>query len=153
MSPLTLSRRSLLPTVANDLFDTGTLFSPRLFDFNGDFPEMDFAVRMPSVNIVENTKDFKIHMAAPGMEKKDFKIEIDSDMLTISAEKKEETKEEKENYTRKEYSYNGFSRSFRLPENCMSDKIDAKYENGILHLSLPKKEVAVTKPTKQIKVS
>ena len=153
MSTLTLSRRGLLPKIANDLFDTGSFFTPRMFDFNGDYPEMDFAVRMPSVNIIENTKDFKIEMAAPGMEKKDFKIEMDNDMLTISAEKKEETKEEKENYMRKEYSFNAFTRTFRLPENCIADKIDAKYDNGILHLILPKKEVKVTKPSKEIKVS
>lgn len=153
MSTLTLSRRSLLPKFANDLFDTGNFLSPRMFDFNGDFPEMDFAIRMPSVNILENTKDFKIEMAAPGMEKKDFKIEIENDLLTISSEKKEEMKEEKDNFMRKEYSFSSFSRSFRLPENCIPDKIDAKYDNGILHITLPKKEVKISKPAKEIKVS
>ena len=153
MSTLTLSRKNLLPKFANDLFDTGNFLNPRMFDLNSDFPEMDFAIRMPSINIIENTKDFKIEMAAPGLEKKDFKNEIDDDMLIISAEKKEEQKEEKENYRRKEYSYSTFSRSFRLPDNCLSEKIDAKYDNGILHLTLPKKEVKITKPTKEIKVS
>ena len=153
MSTLTLSRKNLLPKFANDLFDTGNFLNPRMFDLNSAYPEMDFAIRMPSVNIIENTMDFKIEMAAPGMEKKDFKIEIDNDMLTISAEKKEEQKDEKENYMRKEYSFSKFTRSFGLPENCLHEKIDAKYDNGILHLTLPKKEVKITKPTKEIKVS
>ena len=79
------------------------------------------------------------------MEKKDFKIALDNGMLTISAEKKEESKEEKENFTRREFTFNRFSRSFRMPDNCLPDKIDAKYENGLLLLTLPKKEITITK--------
>lgn len=149
----TLARRSLLPTLASDLLDTSSFFSPSIWDMNGDFFDLNLATNVPSVNIIENGKDFKIDMAAPGLEKKDFKVEVDNGILTISAEKKEETKEEKENYTRREYSYNSFSRSLRLPDNCLPEKIDAKYENGVLRLAIPKKEVAVTKPAKQIKVS
>ena len=101
----------------------------------------------------EREKEFRIELAAPGLEKKDFKVEVLNGNLTISAEKKEEKKEETKNYRRKEFSYNSFSRSFTLPDNCMHDKIDAKYENGILHLTLPKKEITVSKPKKEIKVS
>lgn len=153
MSALTLKRRSLLPTITSNFFNGGSLLSPNFFDIDSDFLDFDIADRIPSVNIKENTKDFAIEMAVPGMEKEDFKISIENDMLNISSEKEEEKREENENYTRKEYAYNSFSRSFRLPENCLSDKIDAKYEKGILHVSIPKKEVTIKKTPKEIKVS
>ncbi len=138
------------PSVSNELFDTG--FFPRMWDFTNDFGGSDWATNVPSVNIVENTKDFRIELAAPGLEKKDFKIAMENGMLVISAEKKEEIKEEKENFMRREFSYNKFTRSFRLPENCLTEKIDAKYENGVLRLILPKKEMTMAKPVKEIKV-
>jgi HSP20 family protein len=138
------------PTLTSDLFDTG--FFPRLWDFS-DFIGSDWAMNAPSVNIAENENSYKIELAAPGLEKKDFKIAVNNGMITISAEKKEEKKEEKDNYVRREFSYNTFTRSFRLPENCLTDKIDARYDNGVLCLMLPKKEVTVTKPVKEIKVS
>jgi HSP20 family protein len=153
MSALTVSRRSLLPTWTSDLFDTGKFFSPSFMDIESDFPTLEFAARIPMVNIIENTRDFKIEMAAPGMEKKDFHVSVENDMLIISSEKKEEIKEKKENYTLKEFSFSSFKRSFRLPENCLPEKIDAKYENGILKFTLPKKEVVVSKPVKEIKIS
>jgi HSP20 family protein len=146
-----LKRESLLPTWANDLFDTGKIFGPRLFDFDGD--GSDFARRVPSVNITENEKEFKIEMAASGLERKDFKVEVENGVLCISSEKEEESNEEKKNYTRREYSYNSFSRSFTLPDNSLPEKINAKYENGVLNITLPKKEVTVSKPAKEIKVS
>lgn len=141
------------PTLMTDLFAPGFLNNPRVFDFNGDFFGADWATNVPSVNIAENDRYFKIELAAPGLEKKDFKITIENEMLTISAEKQEEKKEEKENYMRREFSFNKFTRSFRLPENCFSDKIDAKYDNGVLCLTLPKKEVMMTKQSKEIKVA
>jgi len=146
-----LKRDNLFPTWSNDLFDTGRFLSPRLFDFSGD--AFDFANRVPSVNITENEKEFKIEMAAPGLERNDFKVEVEDGVLCISSEKEKESKEEKKNYTRREYSYNSFSRSFTLPDNSSPDKIDAKYENGVLNITLPKKEVTVSKPAKEIKVS
>lgn len=97
---------------------------------------------IPAVNITENKDDYKVSLAAPGMKKADFNIDVDGNMLTISSEK-EETKEDKEKkFTRKEYSYSSFSRSFTLPEEVMREKIEAKYEDGVLHLVLPKKEEA-----------
>lgn len=144
-----LKRESLLPTWTSDLFETGKFFGTRLFDGDG----FDFAKRVPSVNITENAKEFKIEMAAPGLERKDFKVEVENGVLCISSEKEEESKEEKKNYTRREYSYNSFSRSFTLPDNSLPDKINAKYENGVLNITLPKKEVTVSKPAKEIKVS
>jgi HSP20 family protein len=107
----------------------------------------------PSVNISETDKEFKIELAAPGLKKEDFKVAVDKGILTISSEKQTEKTEEKKNYWKKEFSYNQFSRSFQLPENTLADKIDAKYENGILNVILPKKEVSVAEPQKEIKVS
>jgi HSP20 family protein len=146
-----LKRESLFPRWTSDLLDTGKFLSPRLFDFDGD--GFDFANRVPSVNVTENEKEFKIEMAAPGLERKDFKMEVENGVLYISSEKEEESKEEKKNYTRREYSYNSFIRSFTLPDNSLPDKINAKYENGVLNITLPKKEVTVSKPAKQIKIS
>ncbi|HNT80772.1 MAG TPA: Hsp20/alpha crystallin family protein [Bacteroidia bacterium] len=150
MANLTLSRKRLRPTWKSDLFDTEDFFSPRLWDFSGDF---DFANRVPSVNITENEQEFKIEMAAPGFERKDFKVEVENGVLCISSEKEEESEEKKKNYTRMEYSFNSFSRSFALPENSLPDKINAKYEKGVLNIVVPKKEVTVSKPVKEITVS
>lgn len=144
---------NLFPRVVNDLMETGTMFSPDLLDFNNNLMNWDFSVKVPSVNITETETDYKIEMAAPGLEKKDFKIEVENKVLVISSEKEVEKKEEDKNYKRREFSYSSFSRSFQLPEDILSDKIDAKYENGILKLSVPKKETTVTKPRKEIKVS
>jgi HSP20 family protein len=108
---------------------------------------------LPSVNIKENTDAFYVEVAAPGFEKSDFKIEIDNDMLTISSEKRinEEVKED-ERITKSEFSYQSFTRSFTLPELVEDDKITAKYNNGILSLTIPKKEEAKPKPIKQIEI-
>ena len=104
---------------------------------------------MPAVNITENSNHYIVSLAAPGLKKDDFKIDIDGNMLTISAEKEEkkeeeeEKKEEKdEKITRKEYSYSSFSRTFTLPEDVKQDAIDARYEEGVLNIRLPRKEDA-----------
>jgi len=143
---------NLFPRVVNDLMETGSMFSPDFLDFN-NLQNWDISSKLPSVNITESDTEFKIELAAPGLDKKDFKIEVEDKVLTISSEKEEETKEEKENYKRREFSYRSFSRSFQLPADILSEKIDAKYENGVLKLSVPKKEVSVSKPKKEIKVS
>ncbi|MEQ8575879.1 MAG: Hsp20/alpha crystallin family protein, partial [Fulvivirga sp.] len=96
-----------------------------------------------SANVIEDDKEFKIELAAPGMKRDDFKVDIVNNKLTISSEKKDEKEEVNENYTRKEFSYNSFSRAFILPESVEVDKIEASYKDGILKLDLPKKpEVA-----------
>jgi HSP20 family protein len=101
-----------------------------------------FSSHLPAVNVKETDKTYEINLAAPGLEKTDFKIDLNGNMITISAEK-EKTEEEKEDgFTRKEYNFNSFSRSFTLPEDTVADKIDANYVNGELRLSLPKKEGA-----------
>ncbi len=110
---------------------------------------------IPTVNIKETDDAYQVEMAAPGMVKDDFKIELNNDILTISSEKKEETNEkENEQFTRREFSYQSFSRAFSLPANVVdSDKIAAKYNDGILSITIPKKEEAKPKPAKQIAIS
>lgn len=144
---------SLLPSIVSDFFDGDDFFAPSIFNLDSDWNTFRVGKQIPSANITENPKDFVIELAAPGLEKKDFKVETDNNMLTISAEKKTEEKKETKNYSRKEFSYNSFSRSFNLPENSLPDKIAAEYQNGVLKLTLPKKEVAVVTPKKEIKVS
>jgi|SRR6185312_3739544 len=146
MATLVKRNNTLFPTLVNDLFDTD------FFNFDNDFMKLK-SINAPSVNVSETDKEFKIEMAAPGLEKKDFKVTIDKGLLSISSEKETEKTEEKKNYWRKEFSYNQFSRSFQLPDNTVTDKIDAKYDNGILSVVLPKKEVTVSNPKKEIKVS
>lgn len=137
---------SLFPTSVSDLFDTD------FFNFDNGFLKLGTSLT-PSVNVSETDKEFKIELAAPGLEKKDFKVSIEKGILTISSEKETEKTEEKKNYWKKEFSYNQFSRSFQLPDNSVTDKIDAKYDNGILTIALPKKEVTMASPKKDIKVS
>ena len=97
---------------------------------------------VPNVNVVENKDDYQISVAAPGLKKSDFNIDVDGNMLTVSCEK-EETKDEKDSrHTRREYNYSSFSRSFTLPDEIVKDKIEATYEDGVLKLNLPKKEEA-----------
>lgn len=142
---------NLFPRLVNDFFEND-LFNYGLTDFNNGFFRNREAF-VPSVNISENNKDFTIEMAAPGLEKKDFKIELENGYLVVSAEKKNEEKEEKSNYCRREFSYQSFSRSFIIPDNSLPDKIDAHYQDGILKLTLPKKEVTISSPKKEIKVA
>jgi len=108
---------------------------------------------LPAVNIKETDDSFELEVAAPGMKKDDFKVEVDNNMLTISSEKEVQNEEKENSYTRKEFSYQSFYRSFNLPENKVDgNKITAKYTDGILHLMLPKREEAKIQPTKMIKV-
>lgn len=107
----------------------------------------------PAVNISEDDKVYGVEVVAPGFQKGDFKVKVDDDMLTISAESKFEKQEpgNGREYTRREYSYNSFTRSFRLPENVKDDSISASYQDGILKLELPKSKVQV-KATKEITI-
>jgi len=108
---------------------------------------------LPAVNVKENDNEYLIEVAAPGMRKEDFKIDYDNGRLTISSELKEEKKQDDDRYTRREFSYQSFQRSFTVPENLVDgEKIHAKYNDGILHLTLPKREEVKPKPVKQIKI-
>jgi HSP20 family protein len=148
---MTLLRRSdLLPDWANFVND---FFNTDLSDWSRRHFS-DTNTTLPAVNIRENNDAFVVEMAAPGMAKDDFKIELNNDLLTISSEKKHENEtKEGETYTRREYSYQSFSRSFTLPNTVDAEKISAKYENGILSIAIPKKEEAKPKPVKQISIS
>lgn len=110
---------------------------------------------IPLVNIKETNGNFEVEMAAPGMRKNDFKVELDGNVLTITSEKRDENEvKEDERYTRREFSYQSFQRSFQLPKEVVdADKIEAKYDNGVLRLVVPKKEEAKAKPPKMIQIS
>ncbi|MGN6804130.1 MAG: Hsp20/alpha crystallin family protein [Ginsengibacter sp.] len=134
-----------------------------LFDdfFNRDFFNWglsnfsDTNTTVPGVNVKETKDNFEVEVAAPGMNKKDFKIQLDGNLLTISSERSDRREEnnEDEKYSRKEFSYQSFQRSFTLPKDVVDeDKIEAKYENGLLHLVIPKKEEAKQKPPRQIQI-
>ncbi|MEO9513876.1 MAG: Hsp20/alpha crystallin family protein [Flavobacteriaceae bacterium] len=107
---------------------------------------------VPAVNIKDNTAGFELELAVPGLKKDDFKVEIDNDILTISSEITSENKETKDNYTRREFSFTSFKRAFTLPETVDGTKIDASYENGVLKLTLPKKDEALPKPKRLISI-
>ncbi len=145
MTLLKWQKDNKLATSYNSLFNDW-------FDDNY-FDKVAIGTSIPAVNIKDNDKDFSVTIAAPGLKKEDFKIALNHNILTISSEQKSE-KEEKEDgkFTRKEYSYSSFSRSFTIPETVETDHIDAKYENGELKITLPKKEKA-TKVAKEITVS
>ncbi len=137
-------------------------YFPSIFDrfFNNDLMDWTSSnfsstnTSMPAVNVKEDDNEFMIDVAAPGMSKKDFKINFQNNVLTISSEKEEENENKNENYTRKEFSYQSFQRSFTVAENAIdSDKISAKYNDGILHITLPKREEVKPKPLREIKIS
>jgi len=107
----------------------------------------------PAVNIMEDEKGFRIDVAAPGLSKKDIKIDLDDDVLTISSEQKAEKEEENLRYMRREFSYNSFKRSFQLPETIDQEHIKASHDSGILTIQLPKRKEMVQKASKQIEIS
>jgi len=138
----TISRRSFRPFYVPNIFDD---------DF---FPVVsDRTSSMPAVNIREDEKNYVLDLAIPGMDKKDLKIDINEDVLTISSETKSETEDSKDGYKRKEFSYSSFYRSFYIPENVEREKIEANYKDGILSVALPKQEEEKNKITREIKIS
>ncbi|GHN00312.1 heat-shock protein [Cytophagales bacterium WSM2-2] len=107
---------------------------------------------VPAVNVKETDKSFEIEVAAPGLSKKDFKITAENGILNISSEKKDEKEQKEKGYTRKEFTYSSFSRSFALPESTSEDDIKANYEDGILKLEVTKKSIPQAKTKKSIEV-
>ena len=107
-----------------------------------------------AVNIREPNEHFEVEMAAPGMTREDFKVELDGTMLTISSEKKQNREDrDGEKYTRREFSYQSFQRTFQLPKEVVdAENIQARYENGVLQLLIPKKEEAKQKPPRTIEI-
>ena len=159
MSTLIKSR----PLVSRFLDDDSTLFPRSFFDddrllsptrlFNTPFfRKAEEEMTLPAVNIQEHDKHFDIELAAPGYKKDDLHVEVNEGMLTISSEKKQESAEEKKNYTRKEFSYSSFRRSFALPENVDADSLKAKFADGVLKLTINKVKELPKKNGKSIKI-
>ncbi|MCK0178003.1 Hsp20/alpha crystallin family protein [Flavobacteriaceae bacterium S0862] len=126
--------------------------------FNRDLPSVftsnfNTGISMPKVNIEETADAFMVDMAVPGLKKSDFHLHLDNQLLLISTELKEEKEHEEKNYTRREFGYSSFKRTFTLPESVDEDKIDARYKDGVLSIHLPKKEEAKQKPARTIKIS
>lgn len=113
---------------------------------------VDSAAVMPAVNISENVDSYLVELAVPGLQKEDFKLNLEKNVLSISAEKKTETEQVEQKFTRKEFSYHSFKRSFNLPEHVEKDSIHAEYKDGILSLRILKKKEAVEQ-VKEIQIS
>ncbi|HVI45076.1 MAG TPA: Hsp20/alpha crystallin family protein [Chitinophaga sp.] len=137
MSSQSLTKRSTLFPSFDDFFKPWRELAN---DFNGG--HFFNALTVPAVNVSEEKDSYKLSMAAPGMKKKDFKIDLSGNILTISAETEEKKEEKDGHYNRQEYNYSSFSRSFSLPQGISKDKIDAEYDNGVLKVNLPKSEDA-----------
>jgi HSP20 family protein len=141
----------MLPTISRKSFRP--FYMPNIFD-DDLFPVLQNRISsMPAVNIREDEKKYNLELAVPGIDKKDLKIDINEDVLTISSETKNETEESRDGYKRKEFSYSSFCRSFYIPENVNRDNIEANYKDGILTVGLPKQEEEKSKITKQVKIS
>jgi len=126
--------------------------------FNRDLPSVfssnfNTGITLPKVNIKETADAYIVEMAVPGLKKSDFRIDLDNDVLAISTEIKEESEQKNDNYTRREFGYSSFKRTFNLPESVNDEKINASYQEGILSILLPKKEEAKQKPARSIKIS
>lgn len=145
---MTLARRSesYLPSLFDRFFNSD-LMDWNLTNFSGP------NTTLPAVNVKETVDDYILEVAAPGMSKKDFKVSFQNNVLTISSEKREEKRDEDDNYTRREFSYQSFQRSFTVPQhNVDGEKITANYADGILCVKLPKREEVKPKPAKEIKI-
>ena len=141
---LLIKRGDMFPSNFGNLFDDL---------FKDDFMMPSYVGNsVPAVNVSEEKDMFKIEVAAPGMVKGDFKLNLDHNVLTISCEQKKEEEKKEKKFTRKEFSYTSFTRSFTLPESVNGEKIDASYKEGILQITLPKKPEAQKLVAKEIKI-
>jgi len=143
MLPIIRKTRISWPNLFDEFINNEYL--PGLFDWDG-------GRSLPAVNITESKKDYRVEVAAPGLTRNDFKVSLDEDVLTISSEKEVKNETKEEDVLRKEFSYSSFSRCFTLPETADADKIKASHKDGVLSISIPKKEATHT-PVKEIKVS
>jgi len=143
--------KTMLPTISERTFRP--FYMPSFFD-DDFFPVLNTRTSsIPAVNIREDEKRFTLDLAVPGIDKKELKIDINEDVLTISSETKNESEESRDGYKRKEFSYSSFCRSFQIPENINKDKIEANYKDGILSVTLPKAEEEKHKISRQVKIS
>ena len=143
MSLIKFNRRfPLFDQMFSDILDTDRLLTEDLFVKDN---------WIPAINVKENNDDFEIEVAAPGFSKKDFEVTITDDVLTILAENKKIKDENEEGYSRKEFYYNSFKRSFTLPKSIdFSKKINAKYDNGVLRVHLEKLEILKSEEHKKV---
>jgi HSP20 family protein len=141
MTLIKWQHRNPLSDMVSNIFDNdlGDFFGKRLTD--------------PAANIMEQNEAFYLEIAAPGLTKEDFKINLENNILTISAEIEDQKREEGKNYSRKEFYYGSFSRSFTLPKTVDLDMIKAEYEQGILKIALPKKDEARVEIKKEIRIA
>jgi len=144
MIPMLRSRGSSIPSLVDTFFGD---------DFLSNFFDNTNLGTVPAVNIIESKDDFAIEVAAPGLEKKDFNVDVHNNVLTISSQKEFKDEQRDEKVMRREFSYTAFKRSFSLPDGADSDKIKASYKDGILTVTIPKKEEAKEKPARQISIS
>lgn len=133
------------PSLLTDFFTDG-FFDNELLNF-------PLTRWVPNANVRETDEEFIIELAAPGMEKDEFKVEAQEDLITIEGKHDEEEEEKGEAYHRKEFRTTSFKRAFRLPQSVITDKVDAKYSHGILKLTLPKREEAKSIGKKLVKIS
>jgi HSP20 family protein len=136
------------PTLSNWLDDIFNRDLPAVFASN-----FNTGMTLPKVNIKETADAFVVDMAVPGLQKSDFQVDLENEVLSISTHINEEDEQKEINYTRREFGYSSFKRTFTLPESVNEDKIDASYNNGILSILLPKKEEAKQKPPRTITIS
>ncbi len=137
--------KSSIPSVINEFFNDDW--------FDGFFNLVPVKTNTPTINVIEEKDHYRLEVAAPGLDKEDFKIDLHNDVLTISAEKKQENEEKDKKYLRREFNYCSFKRSFALPDFVETNKIEAKHKNGILNVIIPKKEDAKEKEPRTIKIS
>ncbi|MBK9270925.1 MAG: Hsp20/alpha crystallin family protein [Saprospiraceae bacterium] len=137
MSPVT----NQIGTMVEDLLNRG---------LNDIFGGQVFQSSVPAVNVSENDQSFLVDVAAPGLKKEDFKLSLEKGFLNISASKEEKKEETNEQFSRKEFNYSSFSRSFKLPEHADASKITASYKDGVLHITIDKKTVVKEEKTIEI---
>ncbi len=138
MSPMT----NQIGTMVEDLLNKG---------LNDIFGGQVFQSSVPAVNVSENEQSFIIDVAAPGLKKEDFKVSLEKGFLNISSAKEEQKEESNEQFSRKEFNYSSFSRSFKLPEHADASKISASYKDGVLQISIDKKAIIKEEKTIEIK--
>lgn len=142
MLPVFRTANRFYPVFANPLLNN---------EWMGRFFDDEERTSAPSVNVKETEKGFELAVAAPGLEKKDFRISVEKDQLTISAQKENQSEEKTNRFLRREFSYEKFTRSFTLPENIDAENITAQYENGVLNVLLPKRGDSAPR-TKEISI-
>ncbi len=142
-----IKRTDRLPFLLDDFFTSDW--------FGGTTNTHKIGINTPAVNVKETDHSFELELAAPGLDKQDFNIELDHDVLVISSEIKseKETKENDGKYSRKEFGYQSFKRSFTLPDTVNGGEIKASYEKGVLLVTIPKKEEAKVQPKRLIEIS